>query len=420
MPSISFKVKIILAIVFFTLFISATERYLLAQNIVSQFKKSKESKNSLLINTISPVISLNLSLGLHESNTEYLEKIIEQNNDIQLVELSDKDLNSLFTFTKTSNNNFRIVDSNINLASKELYDPLTEEEIGTIVILFSNDEFYELQDLNKTTTLKIFALIFVLLILFIFLLHREFKHLTLLSKTVLSYNPKHHNLNLEPSQRKDEIGVIQNAIVSMFHKINNHAKELDAINQSLEEKVQKRTAELEEANKKLQLLSTMDPLTGIANRRHFEQVLSDTWELSKRKQSMLSIIMCDIDHFKVVNDTYGHQVGDVVLVSVAQMIEQSLKRMTDIVARYGGEEFIIVMYDTDNDGAVALVSTIQTHLKSNYFKSMQDKPVTLSFGISSCIVTKDLKSEDIIKQADTALYKAKENGRDAIVSFKDL
>jgi diguanylate cyclase (GGDEF)-like protein len=419
-PHISFKLKIILSIIFFTFFITAIERYLLSENIVTQFKKSKESKNSLLINTISPIVSLNISLGFHESNIEYLETIIEQNSDIEFMELLDQDKKTLYKFVKNPNTELYIMDENINLSSKELYDSMIDREIGSIKIHFSNEEFQQLQEKNRNTTIQIFALVFVLLILFIIGIQREFEQLSRLSKSVLSYNPKEQNLNLPLSQRKDEIGVIQNAIVSMLHKIDEYSKELDTINHSLEEKVEQRTADLKEANNKLQLLSTMDPLTGIANRRHFEQVFSDTWELSKRKQSMISVIMCDIDLFKAVNDTYGHQVGDVVLVSVAQMIEQSLKRMTDIVARYGGEEFIIVMYDTDSDGAVALANTIQNNLKSNYFKSMQDKPVTLSFGISSCIVTKDLNSEDIVKQADIALYKAKENGRNTIVSFKDL
>lgn len=420
MPRISFKIKIILAIIFFTLFVTAVERYLLSENIITQFKKSKESKNSLLINTISPIIGLNISLGLDESNTEYLAKIIEQNSDIEFIELLDKDKNILFNFKKNSEHGFTMVDANINLASKKLYDSLTDEEIGTILIHFSNDEFYQLQEINKKITIEIFAFILFLLILFIIIIQREFMRLTQLSENVLSYDPKHLVLNLTSSQRKDEIGVIQNAIVSMLNKINNHAKELDVINHSLEEKVKQRTAELEEANKKLLLLSTIDPLTSISNRRHFEQVYQDTWELSKRKHSKIAVIMCDIDHFKIVNDTYGHQVGDTVLIAIAQTLEQSLKRSTDIVARYGGEEFIIVMYDTDSNGAMELSKTIQHNLQKLHFKEMDNKGVTLSFGISSCIVTQELHAEDIIKEADMALYQAKENGRNTMFAYKKL
>jgi diguanylate cyclase (GGDEF)-like protein len=420
MLRIRFKLKIILAIVFFTLFVTSVERYFLYQNIVSQFKKSKESKNTLLINTISPIISLNLSLGLNESNIEYLGTIVEQNKDIEFLELLDNANNTLYKFAQTSDAEISVMDETINLSARELYDSITGTKSGSIRIHFSNDEFDELQKMNKEITLEVFTITLVLLFIFILFLNREFKQLTQLSQKVLSYDPKLSKLNLTPSQRQDEIGVIQNAIVSMLEKITFHAKELDAINVSLEEKVQQRTADLEEANKKLQLLSTIDPLTEIANRRHFEQTFSDMWELSKRNQSQMSVIMCDIDDFKFVNDTYGHQVGDVVLTAVAKTLAESLKRNTDIVARYGGEEFIIALYDTDNEGAERFAQELQEKLKNLRLREMPNKNVTLSLGISSCVVTYDSNSENIIKQADIALYKAKDNGKNTIVSFKDL
>jgi diguanylate cyclase (GGDEF)-like protein len=420
MLRLSFKLKIILAIVFFTLFVTSLERYFLYQNIISQFKKSKESKNTLLINTISPIISLNISLGLHESNVEYLQTILEQNSDIEFLELLDKNDNILYTFTKPANEKFTIINTSINLASKNFYDSLSEELVGKILIHFSNEEFNELQKINQKITLEVFALTLVLLLIFILFLNKKFQQLTQLSQQVLSYDPKQNNLNLAPSPRKDEIGVIQNAIVSMLEKITSYSKELDAINLSLEEKVHQRTADLKEANAKLQLLSTTDPLTGIANRRHFEQVFSDILGLSKRKQSQISVIMCDIDHFKVVNDTYGHQTGDKVLIAIAKTLQDSLKRNTDIVARYGGEEFIIAMYDTDNKGAEALAEEIQKKLNNLHFQEMPNKSVTMSFGISSCQVTHNSSSENIVKHADIALYKAKENGRNMIVSFNNI
>jgi diguanylate cyclase (GGDEF)-like protein len=417
MLHLSFKLKIILAIVFFTLFVGTIERYFVHQNVVSQFKKSKESKNTLLLNTISPIISLNISLGLHESNLEYLEKIVEQNSDIEFMELVDKEANTLYKFNRDTGTELGAIDVGINLVSKDFYDSMTDEKIGSIKIYFSNAEFNELQKTNQNILLKTLLFTLVLLFIFILILKREFNQLTQLSQKVLSYDPKLSNLNLESSPRKDEIGVIQNAIVSMLKKITSHSKELDALNLSLEEKVEQRTAQLKEANEQLQLLATIDPLTGIPNRRHFEQVFSDMWDLSKRKQSHMSVIMCDIDHFKVVNDTYGHQVGDLVLVAIAQTLAECLKRNTDIVARYGGEEFIIAMYDTDNEGAVALAQEIQEKLKTLHFQEMPNKTITLSLGISSCTVTYDSESDNIVKQADIALYKAKESGRDAIVSF---
>jgi len=250
------------------------------------------------------------------------------------------------------------------------------------------------------------------------LIKREFKFLKELSENVLVYDPKLNNFTLSASNRSDEVGIIHNAIVSMVTKINSHAKLLDDINQSLEEKIAKRTRELEEANKRLIELSVTDPLTKIANRRHFENHLQEIWKLAKRNHVDISIVMCDIDHFKEVNDKYGHMMGDIVLTKIAQILKHALKRESDFIARYGGEEFIIVLYDTKTDGAEELCVTIQNNLKNlDGFENEGVKiaPVTLSFGISSMIPDEENHYEHLIKSADTALYQAKENGRNCMV-----
>ncbi|MDD2790750.1 MAG: GGDEF domain-containing protein [Sulfurimonas sp.] len=411
----SFSTKIILAIIFFTLFVTAFERYLLSENITSQFKKSKESKNTLLINTISPILSLNITLGLDTSNVEYLKTIINQNSDIEFVELLDQNGKALFHFVKNPDAHLNVIDKCINISSKILYDSITQQKVGTVLIHYSNEDLNQLIKKNKTTTLQIFALITVLLLLFIFFVRRSFRDLRALSEYVLSYNPKLKNVTLVPSSRNDEIGVIQNAIVSLLRKIDNNAKELDAINHTLEEKVLLRTAEIEIVNRKLQLLSTTDPLTEISNRRHFEQIFREMWELARRKETQIALIMCDIDHFKHVNDTYGHQIGDEVLISVAQNIKKSLKRSTDLVARYGGEEFIIVLYDTGAKGAFDIAAGIQNNLKNLKFETMKNRSITLSFGVSACPITQEFNGDTLINNADKALYSAKEKGRDRII-----
>ena len=133
-----------------------------------------------------------------------------------------------------------------------------------------------------------------------------------------------------------------------------------------------------------------------------------------------SLIICDIDYFKQVNDTYGHVVGDEILKGIAKIIFDVLKRPTDLVARYGGEEFVVGLYSTDAQSANALCEAIMKNLKNlNNFKTgeLEIKPCTMSFGISSMIPTKEHKYTDLLALADKALYQAKESGRNRIVIY---
>ncbi|MFT7859821.1 MAG: diguanylate cyclase [Sulfurimonas sp.] len=192
----------------------------------------------------------------------------------------------------------------------------------------------------------------------------------------------------------------------------------------LEKAVSIRTKELENANKKLEKLSTTDSLTQMSNRRHFETHLESIWNLSMRKQIPVSIIMCDIDYFKNINDTYGHITGDYVLKNIAAIIKNSLKRTTDIAARYGGEEFIVALYDSDVEGASKVCKKIADTLKSDEknfdIEGIKIEPFTISFGISSVVPTEKHNYQDLIKSADEALYKAKRNGRDCIFTCNGL
>ena len=167
-------------------------------------------------------------------------------------------------------------------------------------------------------------------------------------------------------------------------------------------------------NRYLHQLAFIDGLTQIPNRRYFDQSLDREWLKSKHKNIPLSLIVCDVDHFKIYNDTYGHQGGDECLQKVAQGM-QSAVRKNDIVARYGGEEFVVILPETS--GAIALqvaerigesISTLQiTHANSPV------KPhVTLSLGVACSIPNRPSSTEELIEIADRALYQAKGNGRD--------
>ena len=305
---------------------------------------------------------------------------------------------------------------------KRIVDPVTEEYYGKADIYFDDHEYQAVIHKNRVITLQIFIVTFVLLIGFIFLIKREFRYLQKLTENVLTYDPQLNNFRLAKSDRKDEVGIIHNAVVALVEKIDSYAKLLHETNHSLEEKVALRTKELQDANRQLKELSVTDPLTQLSNRRHFETHLHDVWLLAKRSHLEISVIMCDMDYLKTVNDQFGHLMGDVVLKEIAAILTASLKRSSDFVARYGGEEFIIVLYDTKITAAEELCRTIQNRLKetgSFEYQGVKTEPITMSFGISNMIPSKNNVEEDLIKFADLALYKAKEDGRNRIVLSMD-
>ncbi|MFW5666165.1 MAG: diguanylate cyclase domain-containing protein [Coleofasciculus sp.] len=172
-------------------------------------------------------------------------------------------------------------------------------------------------------------------------------------------------------------------------------------------------------NQHLQKLVKIDSLTGIANRRRFDQALAEELICSRRNLTPLSLILCDIDFFKAYNDTYGHWVGDNCLKEVAEAICQAAQRPSDLVARYGGEEFVVILSHTDNPGAFIVAQKIRYQmdkLKRPHAKSPIHPWVTLSLGIATTTPSHQLSSSELVQLADRALYKAKALGRDRIFS----
>lgn len=173
--------------------------------------------------------------------------------------------------------------------------------------------------------------------------------------------------------------------------------------------------QLEEANRTLQELACCDGLTQVANRRRFDEYLSQEWQRMKREQLPLSLILCDIDYFKAYNDTYGHQGGDDCLKQVAQGIERAAQRSSDLVARYGGEEFAVIMPNTPLQGAACVAEEIRKNVKAlaiHHSQSLVSEYVTLSIGVATTIPHKNNNENHLIKMADKALYGAKSQGRD--------
>ncbi|MBL1177488.1 EAL domain-containing protein [Pantanalinema sp. GBBB05] len=178
--------------------------------------------------------------------------------------------------------------------------------------------------------------------------------------------------------------------------------------------------QLQQANQELQRLAASDGLTKVANRRCFDDSLAAVWQRLAREQAPLSLILCDIDCFKLYNDTYGHLAGDDALRQVAQAIAQTLKRPTDLVARYGGEEFAIILPHTEAAGAIALAELIQSNVSALELPhpSSQISPfMTLSLGIATLVPHPETSPDTLVAIADQGLYKAKAQGKNCAIQM---
>lgn len=212
-------------------------------------------------------------------------------------------------------------------------------------------------------------------------------------------------------------------------RVNHHLhvsrlqKELKVKNNILKHELEIRIElehKLRSTNQKLKNLAIVDRLTGIANRRKFDLKIEQEWFRLAREQAFLSLILIDVDYFKLYNDAYGHQGGDDCLKQVAQTISRTVKRPADLVARYGGEEFAIILPSTNSKGATHVANCIKNaieELKIPHTNSTVADYVTVSQGIATTIPDPDSLFESLICLADVALYEAKERGRNSFVSY---
>jgi len=189
-------------------------------------------------------------------------------------------------------------------------------------------------------------------------------------------------------------------------------------NRELEEKVLLRTSELEAANHQLQALSATDGLTGLANRRAFDQEWAAEWQRASRQSLPLAIAMLDVDQFKAYNDHYGHQAGDVCLKVLAQTMAHTVQRSGELVARYGGEEFVIILPGLGGAEASAAMERIRAAVQGlglPHAKATVAGVVTISIGVASCVPQPGQSSASLVQAADAALYQAKNQGRNKVV-----
>jgi len=214
--------------------------------------------------------------------------------------------------------------------------------------------------------------------------------------------------------------------VELLARIRAHAKSYIAQKERdeafrnlsrIQEQLEKMNDELAHSNRELQRLSSMDGLTGLANRRQFDETLEQEWQRAMRTNMPLSLIFVDIDFFKRYNDHYGHQAGDDCLKKVAGALEKTIHRPADLVSRYGGEEFVMILPDTTDEGALAVAEKVLAsvaNLRIPHANSAAADHVTLSIGVATAAPLEDSQPEDLIETADKMLYRAKERGRNCI------
>jgi diguanylate cyclase (GGDEF)-like protein len=247
---------------------------------------------------------------------------------------------------------------------------------------------------------EVIAVIFVALVLFgIFLsvsthiiLDKPFQALIETAQKIIQ---GHQNIRID-TQRKDEFGTI----ARFFNKM------VDSLTEQ----------------KSLEQAAKTDFLTGIANRRHFDEVLSYELRRNARTNNALTLIMCDVDYFKQYNDSYNHVAGDLCLKHIARTLSNVFNRASDLVARFGGEEFVVILPDTDRETGIKMAEMLRQEVKNlqiPHAHSGVSNYVTVSVGVASIHAGKKPSAAELLQAVDTALYKAKQNGRDRVEVYDE-
>lgn len=207
------------------------------------------------------------------------------------------------------------------------------------------------------------------------------------------------------------------SLAAVLGLVQLRTRNLRTRHDEMERLVEQRTEELRLANAHLSRLSFVDALTGLANRRRFDEALVQEWRRAARSQTPLAVVMADIDGFKLYNDTLGHPQGDLCLAAVAEVFLQAAGRAGDLVARYGGEEFVVLIPGADHAAAMRFAEGLRAGCEARAIPhptSPVGPVVTISLGVASCIPADDGQATSLVAQADAALYRAKQEGRNRV------
>lgn len=221
-------------------------------------------------------------------------------------------------------------------------------------------------------------------------------------------------------RQQDEIGQLGDSFNQMADSIQEREAELITLTTSLEKTIAERTSELLQQNEKLEQLAITDPLTKVFNRRFFFELAEKEFKRAKRYKHPLSVAILDADHFKNINDSYGHLIGDQILVNLAQICLENI-RSVDIFARYGGEEFVVLMPEANCKAAVTTAERLREKvINATLLDGSIDIMVSISLGAACWNGKQDITLDTLLARADQALYRAKETGRNQVVLWGDF
>ncbi len=374
---------------------------------------AKQISNSKNIIAIDVLINDFRSIYKNHINSDYIDVYLFKKDNTIISSLSD----NTNLFKEFFKENIIITDFTkpkiIKLNKKQYVVqivPLNEQNNEENIILLAEYdkiiEPYQVQILNLLLTFIITVLLMIPII--IYFSGIIVKPIYELVKQSIKVKKRKYNTITKVETSILEVALLSSSLESMSESIYNYQH-------SLEEKVKQRTKELSLKNEELLKLSITDKLTSLYNREKLDKTLQYEMNRSLRYGVVFSVIIIDIDFFKKVNDEFGHQVGDEVLVESANILRNSIRNV-DVLGRWGGEEFLIVCPQTDLEGAQKLAKNINNAIKNHIF-STYPKTITMSLGVAS-YNENIFKAEEIVSNADKALYKAKENGRDQVVIFR--
>jgi len=215
------------------------------------------------------------------------------------------------------------------------------------------------------------------------------------------------------SKEQNQINVLVRSFNNAFESLMQYNKELLALKENLEKEIAARTAELKEANKQLEKFAMYDALTGLSNRRKMADDIQKLIEFYHNSGEIFSVIMIDLDDFKIINDTYGHDMGDKTLCEVSNVIKDCI-RPEDIACRLGGDEFMVICENTSLDGAISLSDKIKNNIQKISIPIPSSKGMIVETAISVGVASWNKNMcdiSDILKAADIALYNAKRGGK---------
>ncbi|ABZ77072.1 diguanylate cyclase [Shewanella halifaxensis HAW-EB4] len=348
--------------------------------------------------------SNNQSIVLIDKN----KRIIYASDNLGLAPLS------LFSYSLPSKNYITPfpmlnITQNDNVAPEFVYASVTLQNDWQLFVL---NPFRPLVELVEGMYLATFAILFVALSITIYLSRVISSRLTLpLENIANKFSTSSESARIEYAVDDDS----PLEIYTLFQRLQQSKSQLISYQLELEEKVAIRTLELEHANCKLKALAEKDPLTGLYNRRYAEDKFPAIQELCQRSDEVIAIALLDLDKFKFINDTYGHDGGDLTLKRIAELLRQEFKRDSDIIVRYGGEEFLLIMPLCNALKIEHHLESFRRKLENIIIKGKQPFQVTTSIGAVIGNGTFSTSLEEWVKQADTNLYQAKETGRNKLV-----